>query len=335
MDPLKAFTRWFALFTGCFLVIALVSLGLYGRYHLNQPLTLPADEVIFKVPEHSNLSLIASELKANGYMAWPEYLLLWARWQDRTLVQVGEYRIQAGDTPRKLLEMLNNGKVILHHVQLIEGWRFDQIRSVLRSDTRLIDDTAGVDNEQLLAMLGITAGYLEGWFYPDTYTFSRGDKVSEILRRAHQKMQKVLEEEWQSRAVGLPYESPEQALIMASIVEKETGLESERAQIAGVFVRRLQMGMRLQTDPTVIYGIENFDGNITRRHLRDPTPYNTYVIQGLPPTPIASPGRDSIRAALQPAEGDTLYFVSRGDGSHEFSSTFEQHQQAVNRYQLK
>jgi UPF0755 protein len=209
------------------------------------------------------------------------------------------------------------------------------MRALLESDTRFRNDIQGLSEVELLNLLGMDTGYLEGWFYPDTYAVPRGFSLSELLRRAHTRMQLVLAEEWTARAVGLPFDEPEDALILASIIEKETGLDSERAEIAGVFVRRLQLGMRLQTDPTVIYGISNFDGNLTRIHLRTPTPYNTYTNQGLPPTPIALPGREAIRAALQPNDGEALYFVARGDGSHQFSATLEEHEDAVRRYQLQ
>jgi peptidoglycan lytic transglycosylase G len=335
MGQMKRFLAWSFLFTGIFVLATLASVVWVGKQVLNEPLNLPAQEVIYMVPEQSNLSLIASEIKANGYMAWPEFLLLWAKWKDQTLIQVGEYRLQQGDTPLDLLNKLNTGKVILYQVRITEGWRFSEARKVLESDTRLRNDIGGLDDAALLKLLGMDSGYLEGWFYPDTYAFPRGSFVSALLKRAHKRMVEVLDEEWASRAVGLPLTTKEEALTLASIIEKETGLASERATIAGVFERRLQLGMRLQTDPTVIYGIENFDGNLTRANLRTPTPYNTYVNSGLPPTPIALPGREAIRAALQPEDGDALFFVSRGDGSHYFSATLDEHQEAVRRYQLQ
>ncbi len=332
MGQLKALILWTGLFTLVFLSLGTVGLG----YHaLNQPLSLPAEEIIYQVPERSNLSLLASELKANHYLEDPGFLVLWARWKDRTLIQAGEYQLLQGDTALDLLDKLNQGQVMQHRVQLTEGWNFSELRRQLESDTRLLSDTRGLDEAELLDLLDMQTGYLEGWFFPDTYAVRRGFKVSDLLRRAHQRMQSILAEEWEARAIGLPYVSPEQALIMASIVEKETGLASEREAIAGVFVRRLQLGMRLQTDPTVIYGIKNFDGNLTRAHLREPTPYNTYVNFGLPPTPIAMPGRPALRAALHPEPGDALFFVARRDGSHEFSATLEAHEAAVRLYQLR
>lgn len=335
MGPIKRFILWTSFFVSLCLLVACLSLIFLGRQQLLKPLDLPSEELVFVVPEQSNLSLLASEIKANGFMQWPEFLVLWAKWKGETLIQVGEYRLHQGDTPLDMLDMFNKGKVLLHSVRLTEGLRFDEVRELLEADTRLGNDIRGLSETELVDLLGIDAGYLEGWFYPDTYAVPRGFKVSEVLRRAHQRMQSILGEEWDSRSIGLPFSTAEEALILASIVEKETGLASERAAIAGVFVRRLQQGMRLQTDPTVIYGIENFDGNLTRAHLRDATPYNTYVIRGLPPTPIALPGREAIHAALHPAEGDALYFVARGDGSHYFSATLDEHEEAVRRYQLQ
>ena len=204
------------------------------------------------------------------------------------------------------------------------------------SDSDVFDiELADASTAELMQRIGIEDDNPEGWLFPDTYLFDRGTSDVEILSRAHRRMREVLDEEWAKREQGLPLETPYQALTLASIVEKETGLASERPQIAGVFVRRLQKGMKLQTDPTVIYGMgDDFDGNIRREDLTRPTPYNTYVIQGLPPTPIALPGREAINAVLHPADGDALYFVARGDGSHHFSATLDEHNCAVRHYQL-
>jgi len=335
MGQIKRFILLTGFFIGLCLLVASVSLLLLGRQQLLKPLDLPSEELVFVVPERSNLSLLASEIKANGFMQWPEFLKLWAQWQGKTLIQVGEYRLQQGDTPLDMLDMLNTGEVIQHPIRLTEGLRFSDIRSMLESDTRLENDIQGLSQQELLEFLDMDKDYLEGWFYPDTYSVPRGFPVSEVLRRSYSRMQIVLGDEWSARSIGLPFESAEDALILASIVEKETGLASERAAIAGVFVSRLKRGMRLQTDPTVIYGIEDFDGNLTRSHLREATPYNTYVIRGLPPTPIALPGREAIHAALHPEDGSALYFVARGDGSHYFSTTLEEHEEAVRRYQLQ
>jgi len=206
----------------------------------------------------------------------------------------------------------------------------------LRSDARLNDDIGEVAIEDLPSWLNLDIGFAEGWFYPDTYLYARDLPISVLLLQAHERMQDILAEEWLQRDFGVPYETPYQALIMASIVEKETGVTEERSQIAGVFVRRLKQGMRLQTDPTVIYGLgEAFSGNLTRAHLRQANPYNTYLIKGLTPTPIANPGRDAIRAALNPDQGSALYFVARGDGSHQFSDTLEAHNAAVRQFQIE
>ena len=223
----------------------------------------------------------------------------------------------------------------MSQVTLVEGWTYAQALAALHSHPRLSAILAGLDTEQQLAAMAIEVSHPEGWFFPDTYRFTAGMSDADILRRAHQRMRQVLAEEWEARSPDLPYEDAYQALIMASIVERETGQPSEREQIAGVFVRRLRSNMRLQTDPTIIYGLgSDFDGNIRRRHLRQATPYNTYVIRGLPPTPIALPGREAIRAALHPDDSQALYFVAKGDGSHQFSNTLEEHNKAVRHYQI-
>jgi UPF0755 protein len=225
--------------------------------------------------------------------------------------------------------------VVQYPLTLVEGWTFRQVMEALQADERLEHLIEDPSAEAVMARLGRRGVHPEGRFFPDTYHFTRGSSDLDILKRAHAAMERVLAEEWEARADGLPIESPDEALILASIIEKETGLASERAEIAGVFVRRLRLGMRLQTDPTVIYGLgDDFDGNLRRADLRNDHPYNTYVHAGLPPTPIALPGREAIRAALNPADGETLYFVARGDGSHAFSVTLEEHNRAVRKYQL-
>jgi len=238
-------------------------------------------------------------------------------------------------TPLGLLEAMVQGDVKLWAIQFIEGKTFDDMRAALAANERLEKVTTDWTDEQIMEAVGAADEHPEGWFYPDTYLFDSSETDLDIYKRAYTRMVSVLEEEWQSREKGLPYQSPYEALIMASIVERETGVPSERDQVAGVFVRRLQTGMRLQTDPTVIYGMgDDYDGRIRSRDLREYTPYNTYRIDGLPPTPIAMPARAAIHAALHPAEGDALYFVARGDGSHKFSRTLAEHQRAVREYQL-
>jgi UPF0755 protein len=251
-------------------------------------------------------------------------------------IQAGEYRILPGTSPRELLEQLVEGRVIDYSITLVEGRTFSQMMAAVRGHPALDQTLAGLASEQIMERLGHPGEHPEGRFFPDTYHFPRGTSDQNLLKRAYDQMVLLLDQEWPQRAPNLPLETAYQALVLASIVERETALPSERPEIAGVLIRRLQRGMRLQTDPTVIYGMgDAFAGNLTRRDLKRDTPYNTYVHAGLTPTPICMPGGDSVRAALHPAPGDSLYFVARGDGSHEFSATLAAHNRAVRTYQLK
>jgi UPF0755 protein len=283
-----------------------------------------------------SMSSIASMLVQQGWITNSYYLILHARWSRKSReIKAGEYAVEPGTTQYALLDKLVAGKVIQYALTVPEGLSFREIIGLVRDSPHLIHTLPSYEPDGIIGHLDYLTTAPEGMFYPDTYHFPRGTTDAEFLYRAYRYMQTVLEEEWRQRAVGLPYESPYHALIMASIIEKETADPSERDMIAGVFVRRLQRGMKLQTDPTVIYamGLE-FDGNIRKRDLYIDSPYNTYIYSGLPPTPIASPGRASIRAALQPAEGEELYFVARGDGTHQFSTTLEEHNRAVALYQI-
>ncbi len=263
------------------------------------------------------------------------YLRLYGRLSGKAdRIRAGEYRPEAGENIAGLIERLIRGEVVLHSLTLIEGWRFDQALAAIQAHPA-IERTLSPDPQAVMAALGHADLHPEGRFLPETYRFARGETDLAFLRRAYAAMEAALARAWMARKEGLPLNSPDELLILASIVERETALPEERAQIAGVFVRRLRLGMRLQTDPTVIYGLgERFDGNIRRRDLRTDTPYNTYTRRGLPPTPICLPGVDALHAAAQPADGDALYFVSRGDGSHVFSATLEEHNRAVRKYQL-
>lgn len=249
-------------------------------------------------------------------------------------LKVGEYALQPAPSPRELLLRMRDGRVIQYRFTVVEGWNIRQLRAALDAATPLLHETLELDDAALMQALGFPGQHPEGRFLPETYLYQRGDSDLDLLRRAHAAMDKALAEAWAARAPDLPLETPEQALILASIVEKETALPAERPQIAGVFARRLKLGMKLQTDPTVIYGIENYDGNIRKRDLVTDTPYNTYTRTGLTPTPIAMPGRDALRAAVAPAEGSSLYFVAVGDGSgaHVFSDSYAEHTAAVARY---
>lgn len=251
-------------------------------------------------------------------------------------LKAGEYVVAAGTTPLQLLHQLERGEVRQYRLTLVEGWSFREMMRMIASHPAIRSTLTG-DNVGAQAMKAIGKPDLhpEGQFLPDTYKITRGTTDVALLTRAHAAMQSALEAAWAQRADGIPIQTPAEALILASIIEKETGVARERPQIAGVFARRLQRGMRLQTDPTVIYGIgPSFDGNIRRKDLRTDTPYNTYTRKGLPPTPICMPGRAALNAAVNPAPGDSLYFVSRGDGSHKFSATLAEHNRAVARYQL-
>ncbi|WP_269790366.1 endolytic transglycosylase MltG [Stenotrophomonas sp. Iso1] len=250
-------------------------------------------------------------------------------------LKVGEYALEPAPTPRELLRNMRQGKVLQYRVTIVEGWNTRQLRAALNRAQPLQHTTNDMSDTELMAALGFAEQHPEGRFLPETYIYQRGDNDLDVLKRAHAAMEKELAAAWASRADDLPLTSPYELLILASIIEKETGLASERPQIAGVFMRRLKMGMRLQTDPTVIYGIGSaYDGNIRKSHLTTDTPYNTYTRAGLTPTPIAMPGRDALQAAAHPAKGDTLYFVAVGDGSgaHVFSASYSEHNAAVARY---
>ena len=251
-------------------------------------------------------------------------------------LHAGEYLLRAGMTPRDLIGDMANGKVMQRNFTIVDGWSFADLRRALASTDTLSHDTAGLDNDALMKRLGNDGEHPEGRFLPETYAYVKGDTDSSILKRAHAAMAKTLEAAWASRAPDLPLATSYEALILASIVEKETGRAEERARIAGVFIRRLQLRMLLQTDPSVIYGMgDSYAGNIHKSDLTTDTPYNTYTRVGLPPTPIAMPGRAAIQAALHPVEGKDLYFVAKGDGSHVFSANLEDHNRAVACYQLK
>ncbi|MCL7714383.1 endolytic transglycosylase MltG [Stenotrophomonas mori] len=250
-------------------------------------------------------------------------------------IKAGEYALDDSLTPRELLARMRQGKVLQHRVTVVEGWNFRQLRAALRRATPLRQETEALDDAALMQRLGFPGQHPEGRFLPETYVYQRGDSDLDILKRAHAAMEKAVATAWAGRSDDLPLASPYELLILASIIEKETGLAAERPQIAGVFARRLALGMRLQTDPTVIYGIGSaYDGNIRRIHLTTDTPYNTYTRGGLPPTPIAMPSVEALRAAAQPAPGDALYFVAVGDGSgaHVFSADYAAHTAAVARY---
>lgn len=302
---------------------------------LNQPLALASESVELSIEQGELPRDIAQGWVKAGVQAPPWALYQWFRWSgDAKRIRAGSYEIGAGTTPRTLLEKMVRGDETLATVRLIEGWTFRQFRAELAKAEALKPTTAGMTDAQLMEAIGSPGLAPEGRFYPDTYAYSKGSADLAVLKRAHRAMKQRVDEAWAARAPDLPLRTPDEALILASIVEKETGAAAERARIAAVFVNRLRIGMPLQTDPTVIYGMgDAFDGNLRKRDLQTDTPFNTYTRPGLPPTPIAMPGSASLRAAVRPEASKALYFVARGDGTSEFSETLAEHNRAVNKYQ--
>ena len=306
------------------------------QHWLEQPLVIN-DQRILTVPSGSNLRKVIAELESAGVITSGWLLLAHARLYGQShRIQAGEYRLAVGVTPRSLLDQLVSGDVIQYAFTIVEGWTFRQLRKALDAESTLVHSLTGVSAEQLMALIGSPDLHPEGQFLAETYHYPKGLTDVDFLRRSHLALQWALSDAWDQRAPDLPLSSPYQALILASIIEKETALAEERPQIAGVFTRRLTKRMRLEADPSVIYGLgDRFDGDLRSRDLRTDTPYNTYTRRGLPPTPIAIIGRSAIEAALHPLAGDMLYFVAKGDGSHQFSATYREHRQAVRKYQLK
>lgn len=330
------FSLWVTLLVLCLIAaIIAASLYLYVRHALNTPLQPGAD--IYTIERGQSLRGFLRILKRDGVVNEVYSLQLYARVTGVSgSIKAGQYRFEDGTNQLQLLNKIVAGDVVRYRIQFIEGWTFRQMREVLYSHPELAHETLNLSDTQIMDRLGYPDQHPEGRFFPDTYDFIVDDTDLDILARAHQAMDQILAQAWENRDESIPLSTPYEALILASIIEKETGLGEERTTISGVFTNRLKKNMRLQTDPTVIYGIgDAFDGNIRRRDLREDTPYNTYTRAGLPPTPIAMPGRDSIRAAVRPSETPYLYFVSRGDGSHVFSTTLEEHNAAVRKYQLK
>ncbi len=323
-------------------LLAVVAFGgwAWQRYQgfADTPIALAGSERIIAVERGDGFQDILDKLRAAGITEGHdlEWKVLAQEMQVVSRLQVGDYAIRHGITPRELLEKLESGQVIQHRFTIVEGWSLRELRAALARDEVLVKHAADLDDQALMAALDRAGQHPEGRFLPETYHYTRGMTDLDLLRRAALAMDKAVADAWGARAAGIPIDSPEQLLTLASIIEKETGKASERPEIAGVFARRLRLGMRLQTDPTVIYGMgSQYDGNIRRSDLTTDTPYNTYTRAGLPPTPIAMPGRAALFAAANPADGDTLYFVARGDGSHVFSATLAEHNRAVACHQLK
>ncbi len=327
------------------IIATLVLLGLVSAvYYFSKMDTEMNKELVLQKPESivfsrgSSIRTLANQLLDKGLLKEKNYFLLWGEInQQSTRLQAGEYLISPGQTLAELLEDITKGNVIHHNVTLIEGYNFKQLLAAIKKNKVITFVLDNLSDEQIMEKLGYKGEHPEGRFYPDTYHVSRDMTDLDLLQRAYKTMQKILKSEWDKRENKLPFKTADEALIMASIVEKESAIAEERPLIAGLFINRLRKGMRLQTDPTVIYGIKNYDGNIRYKDLRKDTPYNTYTRSGLPPTPIAMPGREAIHATLHPDKTKYLYFVAYGDGSgrHQFSKNLKDHEKAVDKYQRK
>jgi UPF0755 protein len=319
---------------GLVVLLVLAAAG-YAAWYVSTPLVTAKLPVEVEIPRGATFRGVMDALEKSGIKVRRfEFEALARALRQERGIKAGSYEIAEAVTPTDLLEKLTRGDVTQAEVRLIEGWTFSQFRAALDASADLRHDSAGLEDHQVLARLEAPEPHPEGLFFPDTYLFSKGSSDLAVLRRAYRAMQRHLREEWEAKNGNLPYRSPYEALIMASIIEKETGKASERDLIGGVLVNRLRIGMRLQADPTIIYGLGNaFDGNLKRSHLVEDGPYNTYTRAGLPPTPIAMPGFASLRSAMRPGKTEALYYVSKGDGSSQFSRTLDEHNRAVSRFQ--
>jgi len=322
-----------------FLLVSLAALaaGGWALWWVYQPLRMTTPTVDLSIEGGTLPRAVAQAVKDAGVDVNPDLLYLWFRFsgQDRQ-IKAGSYELEAGITPRRLLAKLARGEETLRAVTLVEGWNFRQFRATLAKEEALKADTRGLADEVLMSLLGRAGQHPEGRFFPDTYTYAKGSSDIAVFKRALRAMDKRLAAAWAQRAPEAAVKTPDEALILASIVEKETGKAADRTMIAAVFNNRLRVGMPLQTDPTVIYGMgAAFDGNLRKKDLQTDTPWNTYLRAGLPPTPIAMPGKASLLAAVQPAASKALYFVSKGDGSSHFSASLDEHNRAVNKYQRR
>lgn len=315
--------------------LAVAAAAGWMAWFAQQPLTLRASPLEVAVQPGSSLQSAARQIAASGVdmPAW-QFTLLGRALGKAGEIKAGTYIVNQGITPLGLLDKLARGEVAQAEILFVEGWTFRQLRNALDAHVHVQHDTRGLSDAEIMQRLGAPGEMPEGWFFPDKYRFARGTSDVEVLRNAHRAMRRHLDAAWAARAEGVPFTTPYEALIVASIVEKETGLAPDRATIAAVLVNRLRAGMKLQADPTVIYGLgEQFDGNLRKWDLEADGPYNTYTRTGLPPTPIAMPSLASLQAAVNPAPSDAIYFVSRGDGSSEFSRTLQEHNRAVTKYQ--
>ena len=318
--------------------VVLLSTGALAAWYYNfanSPLPLPATPFEFTVKAGTSLKSLSRQLTSAGLLPEPQLFALLGRITQATAIQAGTYRLDAPITPLVLLQKLNDGDVVPVSVTFLEGATFADVRARLERTDKVKVTLKGLGDSEVLKLIGANESHPEGLLFPDTYRFAAGTTDLDLLKKSYQAMQKKLAEAWAMRDADLPYKNPYEVLIMASIIEKETGRAVERPLIASVFINRLRIPMRLQTDPTIIYGMgATFDGNIRKRDLTTDTPYNTYTRDGLPPTPIALPGWGSLRAAVKPEQSDKLYFVGKGNGTHYFSSSLEEHNRAVGKYQL-
>lgn len=321
------------LYVAVALIIAMI---VYVDHELDKRITVPEEGRIFLIESGSSVRSVIAKLATSGIIETSPIVTRAYGLANRFMgtIKAGEYRLMPDMNLREVLALFRSGKVAERQITFVEGWRFSQWREHLGSHDHVKQTLDGHNDFAIMKLLGKAGVHPEGQFFPDTYHFPAGETDISILRRAHQRMQQILQTEWQRRSAGSLLESSYEVLILASIVEKETGYQPDRPRIARVFINRLELNMRLQSDPTVIYGLdERFDGDLLRVHLKDNSPYNTYQHRGLPPTPISNPGRPAIRAVVQPAAGDYLYFVAKGDGTSHFSSTLAEHNEAVTRYQ--
>lgn len=335
---LKRGFAWLSLmFTVALLLLAAGVLWLAPHIQAYYEQPLMAGQSSYVVPQGSHIGRLARDFEQRGWVKRADMLRHWYRFKGQAgNIRAGEFALFDTDTVNSLMQRIISGEVVQHPVTVVEGMRFSDFRVALKAAPGLEQKTADWDDAQIMAALGAEGVHPEGQFFPDTYFYTLGASDLSLLKQSYERLQQTLAQEWENRAEDLPFKSAYEALILASIIEKETGVASERAEIAGVFVRRLQKRMKLQTDPTIIYGMgDRYKGNIRRRDILEATPYNTYVIKGLPPTPIALPGAAAIHATLHPADGEALYFVATGDGGHYFSATLEEHNRAVRKYQLK
>ena len=320
-----------------FVLLAILAVAGYAAWYVGSPVRIRQYPIEVEIPRGAGFRAAMEQLeKAGVNLRRYEFELLARSLGKVRQIKAGSYEIATPVTPVQLLDKLTRGDVMQAEVRLIEGWTFAQFRAALDATPDLRHDSRGLTDAQILERLRAPETHPEGLFFPDTYLFGKGSSDLSVLRRSYRAMQRHLKEEWEGRDTAVPYRTPYEALTMASIIEKETGQAGERDLIGGVLTNRLRIGMRLQVDPTIIYGLgASFDGNLRRGHLVEDSPYNTYTRAGLPPTPIAMPGLASLRSAMRPGKTDAMYYVSRNDGSSEFSRTLEEHNRAVTRYQLR